>query len=79
MELKPFYSYDEVARLEQRSIQTITTWVSRDFKLPAEHRRFPGAYGGLVPLADLKARYGLTNEEIRLIDLPEPVPPRVTA
>ena len=79
MDLKPLYSYSEVARLERKSAQTITTWVSRDRKLPEGERRFPGAFGGTIPLADVKARYGLTNDDIKSLDLPAPVAPRVAA
>ena len=79
MQLKPNYTYDEVARLERRSVDTLKKWLVQDRKLPESERRFPGAYGGLVPLADLKARYGLTNDEIRSLDLPDPVAPRVAA
>lgn len=76
MDLKPFYTYDEIARLERRSLDTIYRWVTEDKKLPPEERRFPGAFNGTVPLADLKARYSFTNEDIKAIDLPEPVAPR---
>jgi len=79
VELKPYYSYSEIARLERKSVATITGWISRDRKLPESERRFPGAYGGIVPLRDLKARHGWTNEDVKAMDLPEPVAPRVAA
>lgn len=72
MELKPFYTYSEIARLEGKTTRTIEGWISDDRKLPTEERRFPGAFGGSVPLADVKARYGLTNAELREMDLPAP-------
>lgn len=73
MQLKPYYTYDEVARLEGRSLETIYSWISRDRALPPAERRFPGAAHGLIPLADLKARYTMTNEDISALDLPEVV------
>lgn len=82
MDLKPFYSYDEVARLERRSKSTIEKWLTADrqaFPDNPELRRFPGAFEGNIPLADIKARYQLTNEDIRLIDLPEPAGRRTPA
>lgn len=77
MQLKPFYTYDEVARLEVVTVGTLTTWVSRDRQLPEAERRFPGAFGGLIPLADLKARHGWTNDDVKAMDLPPPVPRRI--
>ena len=77
MQLKPFYTYDEVARLEVVTVGTLTTWISRDRQLPDNERRFPGAFGGLIPLADVKARYGLTNDDVKAMDLPDPAPRRV--
>lgn len=72
MVVKPFYTYAEVAHLEGRSVDTLVSWVSRDRKLPPGERRFPGAFGGLIPLADLKARYSMTNEDIADLDDPPP-------
>jgi len=76
MELAPFYSYATVAQLERKTVATITGWISDDRKLPETERRFPGAGEGLIPLAAIKARYGLTNDEIKALDLPAPVAPR---
>jgi hypothetical protein len=71
LDLKPLYTYDEVARLERRPLRTIQRWISEDRKLPEAERRFPGAAFGEIPLADLKARYSMTNEDIAAMDLPE--------
>jgi hypothetical protein len=71
MQLQPFYGYDVIAWLERRSRSTIESWLTADRKLPIGERRFPGAFEGNVPLADIKARYGFTNDDIKAIDVPE--------
>ena len=46
-------------------------WLSRrpGSSWTIEKRRFPGAFEGNIPLADIKARYGFTNDDIKAIDL----------
>lgn len=68
MKLKPFYTYSEVARLERRSLDTLKGWITTDRKLPTDERRFPHAFGGTIPLADLKARYDMSNDDIAALD-----------
>jgi hypothetical protein len=70
MQVKPFYSYREVALLMGRSPRTIEDWVYKDRNLPPPERRFPGAADGFIPLADLKARWSMTNDDIAALSDP---------
>jgi hypothetical protein len=71
MRLKQFYTYAEVAQIERRSTRTIEDWCYKDRKLPPAERRFPGAFDGKIPLADIKAKYSLTNDDIKALDIIE--------
>ena len=43
----------------------------RESKLTPKEQKYPGYERGLIPLGDVKRRFGLTTDELRELDVPK--------
>jgi hypothetical protein len=79
LEIKPLYTLAEVAAMERCKPATLRNRIVNErLKLPIEERRYPGYSQGVIPLRDVKARFDLTTDELRELDLfPTPTPAAV--